>query len=187
MTRSRREDPRRPARRPRRRYRILRSGRELHRRPRRAPGRPNPPRRRTPRGRRREHGRGLRQVDRTTGHLFRDAGAGSDARRHRRLHGVSGLDAADPLRRPGTAGTSRTRSVPGARLRSRVWCDDEAGDRGRGAAEQFPEITARAFYTAVSGRPGPVVVALPEDVLSETADVEDAAQFSPARGRAVRR
>jgi len=48
-------------------------------------------------------------------------------------------------------------------------------------AEQFPEITARAFRTAVSGRPGPVVVALPEDVLSETADVEDAAQFSPAR------
>jgi acetolactate synthase I/II/III large subunit len=48
-------------------------------------------------------------------------------------------------------------------------------------AEQFPEVTARAFQTAVSGRPGPVVVALPEDVLSDAADVEDAAQFSPAR------
>jgi acetolactate synthase I/II/III large subunit len=48
-------------------------------------------------------------------------------------------------------------------------------------AEQFPEVTARAFETAVSGRPGPVVVALPEDVLSDAADVEDAAQFSPAR------
>jgi acetolactate synthase-1/2/3 large subunit len=48
-------------------------------------------------------------------------------------------------------------------------------------AEQFPEITARAFRTAVSGRPGPIVIALPEDVLSETADVEDATQFSPAR------
>ena len=48
-------------------------------------------------------------------------------------------------------------------------------------AEQFPELTARAFQTAVSGRPGPVVVALPEDVLSETADVEDAVQFAPAR------
>jgi acetolactate synthase-1/2/3 large subunit len=52
------------------------------------------------------------------------------------------------------------------------------------AAEQFPEITARAFRTAVSGRPCPVVVALPEDVLSETADVEDAAQFSAARAAA---
>ena len=48
-------------------------------------------------------------------------------------------------------------------------------------AEQVPEVTARAFQTAVSGRPGPVVVALPEDVLSDVADVEDAAQFSPAR------
>jgi acetolactate synthase I/II/III large subunit len=44
-------------------------------------------------------------------------------------------------------------------------------------AEQFPEIMARAFQTAVAGRPGPVVVALPEDVLSETADVEDATEF----------
>ena len=45
----------------------------------------------------------------------------------------------------------------------------------------FPEATARAFQTAVSGRPGPVVVALPEDVLSDEADVEDAASYSPAR------
>jgi acetolactate synthase-1/2/3 large subunit len=50
--------------------------------------------------------------------------------------------------------------------------------------EQFPELTARAFQTAVSGRPGPVVVALPEDVLSATADVQDAAQFSRARAAA---
>jgi acetolactate synthase-1/2/3 large subunit len=44
--------------------------------------------------------------------------------------------------------------------------------------EQFPEVTARAFQTAASGRPGPVVVSLPEDVLSEAADVEDATPFS---------
>ena len=48
-------------------------------------------------------------------------------------------------------------------------------------ADQFPEVVVRAFQTAVSGRPGPVVVALPEDILSEAADVEDAARFSPAR------
>jgi acetolactate synthase-1/2/3 large subunit len=45
----------------------------------------------------------------------------------------------------------------------------------------FPEATARAFQTAGSGRPGPVVVALPEDVLSDEADVEDAAPYSLAR------
>jgi acetolactate synthase-1/2/3 large subunit len=32
--------------------------------------------------------------------------------------------------------------------------------------ERIPELVARAWLTAVSGRPGPVVVALPEDVLS---------------------
>jgi acetolactate synthase-1/2/3 large subunit len=47
--------------------------------------------------------------------------------------------------------------------------------------EQFPEVTARAFHVASSGRPGPAVVSLPEDVLSERAEVEDAAPYSAAR------
>jgi len=33
--------------------------------------------------------------------------------------------------------------------------------------ERIPELVARAFETAVSGRPGPVVLALPEDVLTD--------------------
>lgn len=37
--------------------------------------------------------------------------------------------------------------------------------------ERIPEIMARAFHTAVSGRPGPVVVSLPEDMLVDTSDV----------------
>ena len=41
--------------------------------------------------------------------------------------------------------------------------------------ERIPELVARAFRVATSGRPGPVVLALPEDVLSEMADVRDAA------------
>jgi acetolactate synthase-1/2/3 large subunit len=36
--------------------------------------------------------------------------------------------------------------------------------------ERLPEIVARAWATALSGRPGPVVVALPEDVLSASTD-----------------
>ncbi len=48
-------------------------------------------------------------------------------------------------------------------------------------AGDFPEVTAHAFQAAVSGRPGPVVVALPEDVLSQETDVQDAERYAPAR------
>ncbi|MGA9026844.1 MAG: thiamine pyrophosphate-binding protein [Steroidobacteraceae bacterium] len=34
--------------------------------------------------------------------------------------------------------------------------------------ERIPEYVSRAFHTALSGRPGPVVLSLPEDMLSET-------------------
>lgn len=43
------------------------------------------------------------------------------------------------------------------------------------AAERLPELVARAFSVALSGRPGPVVLALPEDVLAEETDASDAA------------
>ncbi len=37
-------------------------------------------------------------------------------------------------------------------------------------ARRIPEYVARAFATAMNGRPGPVVLVLPEDMLTETAD-----------------
>jgi acetolactate synthase-1/2/3 large subunit len=40
--------------------------------------------------------------------------------------------------------------------------------------DRIPELVARAFATAASGRPGPVVLALPEDVLSAASDARDA-------------
>ena len=43
---------------------------------------------------------------------------------------------------------------------------------------RIPEIISRAFHTAMQGRPGPVVIALPEDMLLET---------RRRRGRAARR
>lgn len=39
--------------------------------------------------------------------------------------------------------------------------------------DRIPEYLARAFATAMSGRPGPVVLALPEDTLTARADVAD--------------
>jgi acetolactate synthase I/II/III large subunit len=47
-------------------------------------------------------------------------------------------------------------------------------------AERVPELVARAFRVAMQGRPGPVVIALPEDMLVETAAVADAAYVEPA-------
>ncbi len=44
---------------------------------------------------------------------------------------------------------------------------------------RIPEIVSRAFYTATSGRPGPVVIALPEDMLVERVAVPDAPAFEP--------
>ncbi len=42
---------------------------------------------------------------------------------------------------------------------------------------RIPEYIARAFQVATSGRPGPVVLGLPEDMLAEMSDVEDAKPY----------
>jgi acetolactate synthase I/II/III large subunit len=47
--------------------------------------------------------------------------------------------------------------------------------------DRIPELVARAFATACSGRPGPVVLALPEDVLSAEVDVPDAPRVRPVQ------
>jgi acetolactate synthase-1/2/3 large subunit len=41
------------------------------------------------------------------------------------------------------------------------------------SAARIPEYVARAYATAMSGRPGPVVLALPEDMLEEEAEAVD--------------
>ncbi len=44
---------------------------------------------------------------------------------------------------------------------------------------RIPELVSHAFHTAVNGRPGPVVIALPEDMLTERVVVPDAKAYEP--------
>jgi len=44
---------------------------------------------------------------------------------------------------------------------------------------RIPEIVQRAFHTACNGRPGPVVIALPEDMLTERVVTPDARAVEP--------
>lgn len=46
-------------------------------------------------------------------------------------------------------------------------------------ASRIPEFLHRAYMTATSGRPGPVVLALPEDMLTDVAAVADGRPYAP--------
>lgn len=48
------------------------------------------------------------------------------------------------------------------------------------STERIPEYVSRAFHVAQSGRPGPVVLGLPEDMLSAAAEAVDAQTANPA-------
>lgn len=48
-------------------------------------------------------------------------------------------------------------------------------------ARRIPELVSQAFHRAINGRPGPVVIALPEDMLTDKVDVADAGPYKAAR------
>jgi acetolactate synthase I/II/III large subunit len=49
-------------------------------------------------------------------------------------------------------------------------------------ARRIPELISQAFHRALNGRPGPVVVVLPEDMLVDEVEVADAGPYIIARG-----
>ena len=49
-------------------------------------------------------------------------------------------------------------------------------------ARRIPELVSQAFHRALNGRPGPVVLALPEDMLTDEVEVADAGPYKIARG-----
>ncbi|MCV0397509.1 MAG: thiamine pyrophosphate-binding protein [Rhizobiaceae bacterium] len=50
-------------------------------------------------------------------------------------------------------------------------------------ATRIPELVTRAFAVATSGRPGPVVISLPEDMLTDEVDAPSALPFTPVETR----
>jgi acetolactate synthase-1/2/3 large subunit len=48
-------------------------------------------------------------------------------------------------------------------------------------ARRIPEYVARAFATAMNGRPGPVVLVLPEDMLTQTVDAAPLPRIEPVQ------
>ena len=48
-------------------------------------------------------------------------------------------------------------------------------------ARRIPEYVARAFATAMNGRPGPVVLVLPEDMLTQTVDAQPLPRVEPVQ------
>ena len=51
-------------------------------------------------------------------------------------------------------------------------------------ASRVPELVSRAFSTALSGRPGPVVVALPEDMLVQETEALPRGRVKPIKAEA---
>ena len=78
------------------------------------------------------------------------------------------------------------RGLPGGRLPAMFGARRQVGVEIDDAA-RIPEILARAFRVAMQGRPGPVVVALPEDMLDDVVAVADAPRVDPGRAGAAAR
>ena len=81
----------------------------------------------------------------------------------------------------------RARGVPGGRLPPHVRQRSPSGSPQIDDPARIPEYVGQAFHRAVNGRPGPVVLALPEDMLTDRADAAPPARFKPVRRCAERR
>src|SRR3546814_3940612 len=68
--------------------------------------------------------------------------------------------------------TTRFRSMCGGLAKGGIQIED---------ARRVPELVGYAFQLAVAGRPGPVVVALPEDMLTDVVQAADSPPWQPVQ------
>ena len=181
----RRADPRRPARPARRRPRVRRARRELPRGARRAVRRTAATRSST------RHEGGAANMADAYGKLTGRPGICLVTRGPGATHAADGLHTALQDSTPmillvgqvarGAAGREGFQELDYGAV---FGADGEVGAQIDDAA-RIPEVLARAFAVATSGRPGPVVLALPEDMLTERVDVPDARPAPPPRAPAA--
>ena len=119
--------------------------------------------------RRGEHGGGLRQAHRPPRRLHRHARARGDPCVGRRPHGLPGLDAPDPPRRAGRLATRR--SARRSRRSTTGGCSGRwrSGSRRSTAPTASPSTSRGPTRPRARAGPGPVVLALPEDMLAREA------------------
>ena len=131
------------------------------------------------------HGRGPRPADRPTGRVPRDARGRRREPRDRHPHGAAGLEPDVRDRRPGRARVPRSRGVPGDRPGRHARWPRQVGRRAAPRPRTSRPSMAQAVREALAGRPGPVLLSLPEDLLDEVAELEpaDAARPAPRRAR----
>ena len=123
----------------------------------------------------------------TPGHRLRHARPRRLQRRDRHPHGGAGFDADDRVRRPGRRATS---SIAKRSRRSTIAGCSAASPSGRRrsiAPSASPNTSRTPIGSRMSGRPGPVVLALPEDMLAARATCADAPRVEPVGARAGRR
>ena len=87
--------------------------------------------------------------------------------RDRHPHRAPGLDADVRPRRPGRARAAWPGGVPGGRPGRRRSAGSPRAPRSRASAAEVPAAVGDAIRAALVGRPGPVLLSLPEDLLDE--------------------